>query len=823
VTRVVCGILAFSVFFAIPFTEMPFGRGEGREATPAENFRVPDGFRVERIRSAQEDEGSWISMCFDPNGRLILARDRLGILRLTLPTETAPAKVEVVDDTLKHCRGVLFAHGHLWAQATNSKGFYRLSDTTGDDQLDRVTRIKPIAYTSRYGHGGNQLKLGPDGAIWLVVGNDVGLIEGTSADSPYRDPRDDHLIPYPRDHVEEVRVGRMYRFDPRTDEWLCFAGGFRNQVDIAFDREGEMFTFDADMEWDIGTPWYRPVRVNHVISGGEYGWRWETGKWPAYLPDSLPTTIDYGLGSPTGLEFGTKSSFPSAYRESLFLGEWQNGRILRTILTPKGSSFSGTIESFVEGGPLNVADLCFGPDGALWFITGGRQSQSGLYRVSWVGKKEPIPPGKDLEVELGAIEQRKLRRRLEAFHRGSVDGAVDASWPHLDSDDPWLRFAARIAVERQPVKSWRERAFRETKATGSLTALLALARVGAKSDQARIVQEVLRRAGKSLERTDLLTALRTLQLTFARQGKPTKELAALTVASLDPLFPHTSAPVNRELATLLVYLDAPRIVERCARHLSSSEGQEEQIFFAKLVSRVTSGWDVASRRLLLSWFAKAPRFRGGRFLKKGIDKMRTDFLASLSADDRAALEEELASLQRALAGGEAATVKPRPFVRKWTVDELRPALADLEKAEKRSSFAAGKRAFHAAGCARCHRFGDEGTAIGPDLTNVGRRFDARTLLEAIIEPSKVVDEKYRPVTYVLADASVVTGLASGVSGKELTIQTHLFEGKSVKVARAKIVRSTPSPTSPMPTGLIDVLERREILDLITFLRGDIVP
>ena len=36
-----------------------------------------------------------------------------------------------------------------------------------------------------------------------------------------------------------------------------------------------MFTFDADMEWDVGQPEYRPTRINHV-SGGEYGWRWGT-------------------------------------------------------------------------------------------------------------------------------------------------------------------------------------------------------------------------------------------------------------------------------------------------------------------------------------------------------------------------------------------------------------------------------------------------------------------------------------------------------------------------------------------------------------------
>ena len=55
----------------------------------------------------------------------------------------------------------------------------------------------------------------------------------------------------------------------------------RNPFDIAFNHDGELFTYDADMEWDIGEPWYRPTRVNHIISGAEFGFRNGSAKWPA--------------------------------------------------------------------------------------------------------------------------------------------------------------------------------------------------------------------------------------------------------------------------------------------------------------------------------------------------------------------------------------------------------------------------------------------------------------------------------------------------------------------------------------------------------------
>jgi len=89
-----------------------------------------------------------------------------------------------------------------------------------------------------------------------------------------------------------------------------FCYGFRNSYDIAFNTEGELFTFDSDMEWDMGAPWYRPTRIVHCVSGGDYGWRSGSGVWPAYYPDSLPPMNDIGPGSPTGVVLPRPSTAP---------------------------------------------------------------------------------------------------------------------------------------------------------------------------------------------------------------------------------------------------------------------------------------------------------------------------------------------------------------------------------------------------------------------------------------------------------------------------------------------------------------------------------
>ena len=77
-----------------------------------------------------------------------------------------------------------------------------------------------------------------------------------------------------------------------------------------FAATGELFAYDADMEWDFNTPWYRPTRVCFVASGSDFGWRNGAGKYPEFYPDNLPATVNIGPGSPTGTTFAPDSRIP---------------------------------------------------------------------------------------------------------------------------------------------------------------------------------------------------------------------------------------------------------------------------------------------------------------------------------------------------------------------------------------------------------------------------------------------------------------------------------------------------------------------------------
>src|SRR6185437_5098401 len=126
------------------------------QATDASTLTLPSGFHAELVRSARAEEGSWIAMAFDPQGRITLAREKKGLLRLTVK-ENRVEKIEVINDTLLECRGLLYANGVLYADANNSKALFRLRDTKGNGQFDEVTEL--LRNEGGVGHGRNHIKL----------------------------------------------------------------------------------------------------------------------------------------------------------------------------------------------------------------------------------------------------------------------------------------------------------------------------------------------------------------------------------------------------------------------------------------------------------------------------------------------------------------------------------------------------------------------------------------------------------------------------------------------------------------------------------------
>lgn len=797
-------------------------------ADAADKLKVAKGFKVELLYTVpKETQGSWVNMTIDPEGRLIVS-DQYGKLhRVTPPAigaDPSTIAVEPIPVEIGSAHGLLHAFGALYVMvgenAFQGPGLYRVRDTDGDDRYDKVELLRNLKGSGE--HGPHAVILAPDGRSLLVAcGNHTDPTEFDASRLP-RNWGEDQLLTRMWDAGGHA-VGRMApggwiaKVDPDGQSWELISAGYRNQFDIALNREGEVFTYDSDMEWDMNTPWYRPTRVCHAVSGSEFGWRSGTGKWPAYYPDSLPATVNVGPGSPTGVVFGHGAKFPAKYQEALFICDWSYGKLYATHLRPEGSTYVGELEEFVTGTPLPLTDVVIHPrDGAMYFTIGGRRTSSGLYRVTYVGDESTAPsPGPVDTAEAKAL--RDLRRSIEAFHGKADPAAVEAVWPHLGHADRFIRYAARVALEFQDVDSWVLRAQREENPRASLSALLALTRVGRPEHRAIVLEGLERLDWGSLSEAERLEGLRVLGLAFIRLGAPDAELAAEVAEALDPAFPAETVDLNRELGRLMVYLKAPSAASKLLKLMAEAPTQEEQMDYAFMLRELDGPWTMDQRREYFAWFLKAANYKGGNSFAGFVRNCKNEAMAKLTDEEREALRDVLEA--KPIPPSELAP--PRPFVRKWTLAELTPTLEEGLRGGR--DFDRGRRLFAAANCYGCHRYGNEGGSTGPDLTGVAGRFTPADLLESLIDPSKTISDQYEAIQIETDDGRIVTGRIVNLNNDAIMINTDMLNPNAMtSVDRKSILETRASPVSMMPEGLLDTLDRDEIHDLMAYLlsRGD---
>jgi putative heme-binding domain-containing protein len=817
--------------------------GAPGQATPAESLTTLQGFKVELVRSSQPGEGSWVSLTFDPKGRLIVSpQDKEPMLRLTL-ADGKITKIEKIELPITGAMGMRYAFGSLYVNGNGPDGYhlYRLLDTNGDDKFDVLELVRKWKGGAGE-HGAHGIVVGPDQKLYMVNGNFVDVPEDILPTSPHRNYRDDQVLPRMEDGNgfgagRKPPGGFVVRMDKTGLNAELFASGERNTYDIAFSPEGELFGFDSDMEWDWGAPWYRPIRIGHLISGAEHGFREGSAKWPEYYPDSLPAVVNVGIGSPTGVGFGTGAKFPAKYQRACYALDWSYGRIVAVHLTPEGAGYGGTFETFVAGKPLNVTDVEVSPDGSMYFTIGGRRTQGGLYRVTYTGS-ESTKPVKGSGESSATVKARALRHELERFHNAPNPAALKKAWPHLGSPDREIRYAARLAVERQPVEQWAERALNEPQKRASLTALLALARYGTRAHQDGLLKSLSRAWPNLADDGEKLEGLRIWQVCFSRMGLPSAEAGRDIVSSLQKVFPSRSWPMNREASQLLIALNAPGVVKQVLDLRDGAATQEEQLHYMVELRNVKTGWTLEERKRYFGWFANRPggtSYFAGRSTKhtdqmvqwfKDVDRDYSDgasfnnFLKNLRLAAVQSLgDSEKSALATFLDVAPITAAQPRrehKFVREWKTSDV---LGDLDRAGQGRSFENGREAYLAAQCAACHRFGDEGGAVGPDLTAIASRFARRDLLESILEPSKVVSEQYQNITVTSSNGDDVTGRLVEELPDKLVLVPNQLTGEKVEVKKSDVKTRVPSKLSPMPEGLVNILTKEEILDLLAYLES----
>jgi len=836
----------------------PWGEIAGLLADDVDRqFAALPGFEVDLVYPVPRNQGSWVCITADSKGRLIASDQSHGLFRITPSTsgDYHDTIVEPIDSPVGSAQGLLAIENDLYVVVNGPRaqgsGLYRLRDTDGDDQYDSHELLRRFEGDGE--HGPHAVIQGPNGLLYIVGGNHTKIPDPEKSLVP-RAWDEDHLLPRlwdPSGHAVGIMApgGWIVRTDRDGAEFEIVSIGFRNPYDIAFSEDGELFTYDADMEWDMGAPWYRPTRICHAVSGSDFGWRSGTGKWPAHYADSLPAMLDIGPGSPTGVAFGTGSYFPERYQRALFACDWTFGTIYAIHVDPDGATYRARREVFLHGRPLPIADVTINPvDGAMYMVLGGRGVASAIYRVRAADQSRDREGAVSDNLDDSANEDIELRRFLEQMHGSPADQVgLEMAWTALNHKDRFIRHAARVAIEHQSpdtIQRLLESHQSDVSPRQVILTCIALARIGRESFQPSVISNLESLRWDRLTRDDRLDLLRAWALAFIRGGEPDDESKRRIRAQFEGVYPTDEPLIDRELCDLLIYLESPVVVARTIpvmeemdsgdpqfdnallerndsygsviQKMASNPPQGQQVHYALSLRNATTGWTLDLRERYFRWFDAARTTSGGVSFGGFLDRIREDALAQLPEDER----EKYAHL--GAPGDPMAAMldlpQPQGPGRQWKAREI---LDLIGPGLRGRDYDNGRCMFQAARCADCHRFAGEGRMGGPDLTRVSTRYSLRDIVEAIIEPSKVVSDQYAQTEFVLDNDMVVIGIVAEETDQVIRVRTSLLTPEFlVDIDPGRIVSRRRSDVSAMLPNTLDRMNEDEVLDLIAYLLAE---
>ncbi|HET9487175.1 MAG TPA: c-type cytochrome, partial [Chryseosolibacter sp.] len=412
----------------------------------------------------------------------------------------------------------------------------------------------------------------------------------------------------------------------------------------------------------------------------------------------------------------------------------------------------------------------------------------------------------------------------------------------------FIRYAARIAVEHQPVGQWQTRAMNEKDPQALTQAMIALARHGKPASANAMLKALTAIDYSKLSEALQIDLLRTFELIILRMGAPKGPARTQLIDYLNPHYPAGKNALNRSLSTLLVFLEAPGAVEKTIALLENAKDEPaektasqssdlilrnpqygmdiagmlakvppaQQTYYATVLCNTKSGWTPELREKYFAWFKNAFGYKGGVSYVGFINKARQSALAHVPEDQlehykTISGEELLSQSGNDLISGP----QPKGPGKRWTVEEALPL---VEGKLNNRDFEQGKMMFDAARCSSCHLMRGEGSNIGPDLTQLGTRFSAKDMLEAIIEPNKTVSDQYAATVFTMKDGSSILGRLTNEDGEKYFISQNPFAPEVIReIPKQDVVSTKYSYISVMYPGLINRLNEEELKDLMAYL------
>jgi putative heme-binding domain-containing protein len=474
--RAVFALAGVAVLSAGPAGQAPNQANLVTQTVAGVQFGTLPGFTIERVNPPDKND-SYVVVTFDSQGRLVVSKEQdHPRLLLDANKDGIYESEKVLSDKVRNCQGLWFDGATMWgscvlveaaaelaakapAPAQGGRGgggggggnrpaaIVKLQDTNGDDVMDSIETLGLAGSIQE--HGPHAIRRRPDGGIAVIVGNNETIADSAlDLSSPVLKDKDAQFLPYFANFGQSAREGAhsaIFDWDPASKKFRVFSGGNRNAYDFGYNLAGEAFLFDSDMEWDIGLPWYREVRTAHQVLNGNYGYKNGSGKYPAYYIDSLPPTRDVGRGSPVGVEFYTSYAYPKEFFDNLFEADWSRGRLLYTALTPAGATYTARADraEFVHGEPFNITDIEVGPDGLMYFTTGGRNTTGGLWRLRYKGAGVATP---DMTGILAVVRQ---PQPLSSFGWAAIEKVKTAMGANFGAElEKLARSASAAPVDR---------------------------------------------------------------------------------------------------------------------------------------------------------------------------------------------------------------------------------------------------------------------------------------------------------------------------------------------------------------------------------------
>jgi hypothetical protein len=396
-------------------------------------------------------------------------------------------------------------------------------------------------------------------------------------------------------------------------------------------------------------------------------------------------------------------------------------------------------------------------------------------------------------------------RESVAASKGQPRPADDSE----DFNDAFVRHAQRMKWEAEKVASI------SVEPLGWKALTESLADVRSEDSKARaFAMRMARNHLVSNTADHLLAAMRILGVGLARghvlDDTEHQELMRL----LDPCWESSDHRVRWEAAKLLIFLKSPTIIARATDYLKTATTSEDLIFYPMHLRYLKQGWTLEQRRIAFDALNRAEKLNGASSYFKAIADTRAELAAAL-------ISEEATQLASVIHVAKPVALSPHAMpghsFKAWKLADLEPMLGKVANGR---SYEKAKTALVSTQCVFCHRVSADNTLpagiVGPDLTQVSARFGRRDMLMHILEPSVVIEEKFRSTIVTKVDGQQIIGTLESEDDERVVLKPNALSPGVIEIGKSMIQKRTISEVSPMPLGLLNALKVEQILDLLAW-------